>query len=220
MELDPATLTSSQRYKLLAGAVMPRPIALVSTRGVDGRVNLAPFSFFNAVSPTPMVLAFSPVTRPDGEDKDSLRNALPVAEGGTGEFVVNLVSARLVRKMAAAAELLPAGDSEFELADLTPAPCDGWGAPRVLEAPVSYACRTLQVVRFAPGVPMSGNLVLGEVQRIWMDDELLDDRFHVDLDRLDPVGRLSAMAYCRVGDRFDLPRGLAARTAVLPFDAD
>jgi flavin reductase (DIM6/NTAB) family NADH-FMN oxidoreductase RutF len=220
MEFDPAKLTAGQRYNLLSGAILPRPIALVSTRSPSGQLNLAPFSFFNGFSASPMALAFSPVTKNDGTDKDTLRNVLPIAEGGTGEFVVNLVSARHVRRMAAAAEMLPADESEFDLSGFTPAPSRVVGAPRVQEVAVSYECRTLQVVRLAPGVPLSGNLVIGEVVHIWMNDDVVDDRFHVDLDRLDPIGRLSAAAYCRTTQRFDLPRGEAALTAALPFETD
>ena len=92
MELDPETLSPQERYKLLIGGIVPRPIAFVSTISPAGALNLAPFSFFNAVGSSPMLLSFCPANRADGEEKDSLRNAKPVAEGGVGEFVVNIAS--------------------------------------------------------------------------------------------------------------------------------
>ena len=213
MEFNPADLTAGQRYKLLAGAILPRPIAVVSTIDAQGRTNVAPFSFFNAISPNPMALAFAPVTRQDGTDKDTLRNALPPEEGGLGVFVVNLPDTSWIRQMSAAAESLPADESEFDLTGLTPAPCRQVRAPRVLEAAVSYECRTLQVVRLAPGVPLSGSLVIGEVVHVWIRDDLVNDQLHINLDRLNPIGRLSGSAYCRTRDRFELVRGRAALTA-------
>lgn len=216
MEFDPSILTANHRYKLLVGAVLPRPIAVVSTVDAQGRTNVAPFSFFNIVSVTPMALALSPVTRPDGTDKDTLRNALPAAEGGLGEFVVNLAASRWVRQMSAAAEDLPPGDSEFDLTGLTPAPSRVVRAPRVAEAAVSYECRTLQVVRLAEGVPLSGNIIIGEVVNVWVRDGLVNDAMHVDLDGLDALGKLSGSGYCRTTDRFDLVRGRTALDAPDP----
>lgn len=105
MEFNPAELTAGQRDKLLAGAILPRPTAVVSTVDAHVRTNVAPLLFFNAVSSNPMAVAFSPVTRADGTDKDTLRNMLPVAEGGQGEFVVNLPGASWVHQLAAAAGL-------------------------------------------------------------------------------------------------------------------
>ncbi|CAN0589619.1 unnamed protein product, partial [Laminaria digitata] len=114
MKLDPSRLSAGQRYKLLVGCVTPRPIALVSSISADGRTNLAPFSFFNGISADPMAVMFSPFTKSDGGDKDTTANVLPVAEGGRGEFVINLAVQGNVRRMAACAEDLPYGDSEFD----------------------------------------------------------------------------------------------------------
>ncbi|MCA9307137.1 MAG: flavin reductase, partial [Phycisphaerales bacterium] len=112
MELDPKSLDIPDRYKLLIGGIVPRPIAFVSTLSMSNRLNLAPFSFFAGVSSNPMTILFCPANKPDGTDKDTLRNALPVAEGGRGEFVVNVVSHAFARQMSACAEELPFGDSE------------------------------------------------------------------------------------------------------------
>jgi flavin reductase (DIM6/NTAB) family NADH-FMN oxidoreductase RutF len=216
MEFEPSALTANHRYKLLVGAILPRPIAVVSTIDAQGRTNIAPFSFFNGISVSPMAIAFSPITRGDGTDKDTLRNALPVSEGGLGEFVVNLASAAWARQMSATAEGLPADQSEFDLTGLTPAPCRVIRPPRIAEATVSYECRTLQVVRLAPGTPLSGNLVIGEVVHVWVRDGLINESMHIDLDGLDAIGKVSGSGYCRTTDRFDLVRGRAALDAAPP----
>ena len=89
MEIDPQELEPRERYKLLIGCIVPRPIAMVTTVSPDGAVNLAPFSFYNGVGSNPMTVLFCPANQPDGSEKDTLRNCKPVAEGGVGEFVVN-----------------------------------------------------------------------------------------------------------------------------------
>jgi len=210
MELDPAKLKSQDRYKLLIGLVTPRPIAFVSTCDADGRANLAPFSFFNAVGSNPMLLMFCPANKDDGSEKDSLRNAKPASEGGVGEFVVNIASESFITQVAAAGEELPFGESEFELTGLTPTPSSVVKPPRVLESPASFECRTVRVVRTNPGEAGGGNIVLGEVVRVHAHDGVLNDRLHTDAEKLAAVGRMGGATYCLTRDRFDLPRGKAA----------
>ncbi|NIM62581.1 MAG: flavin reductase family protein, partial [Acidobacteria bacterium] len=90
MEIKPDRLQARQRYRLMIGSIVPRPIAFVSTLSAGGRPNLAPYSFFSGVGAEPMTVAFCPANKPDGSEKDTLRNCKPVSEGGTGEFVVNV----------------------------------------------------------------------------------------------------------------------------------
>ncbi|MBL8764399.1 MAG: flavin reductase family protein [Phycisphaerae bacterium] len=212
MELDPERLPIEDRYKLLIGAIVPRPIAWVSTIAPDGRPNLAPFSFFAGVGSNPMTLLFCPANRPDGTEKDSLRNAKPVAEGGTGEFVVNIVTDALARPMAVCAEPLPYGQSEFELAGLEPAPSRVVRPPRVARSPVSFECRTDRVVRTNPGAPGGGNIVIGRVVHVHARDGLIDERMRADPDTLDAVGRMGGLAYCRTRDRFEMKMGVERST--------
>ncbi|MFG0259094.1 MAG: flavin reductase family protein, partial [Phycisphaerales bacterium JB041] len=110
MHIDPKSLPTIERYKLLIGGIVPRPIALVSTQSVAGVLNLAPFSFFAGVGSDPMTLVFCPANKPDGPEKDTLRNCAPVAEGGTGRFVVNIAHERLARRLASTAEPLAFGE--------------------------------------------------------------------------------------------------------------
>ena len=210
MEIDPARLSVGDRYKLLVGCIVPRPIALVSTISDGGVANLAPFSFFNGLGSDPMTLLFCPVNRPDGSEKDTLRNAKPVAEGGTGEFVVNVSTEAYVEKVAAAAEPLPSEESEFPFVGLTPAPCVRVRAPRVAESPVSFECETLQVVRTNPGRAGGGNVVIGRVVYMHLRDDVADGRFRIDPDRLAAVARMAGTTYTCTRERFELPMGREA----------
>lgn len=219
-ELDPAELSTAERYKLLIGCVTPRPIAFVSSISPDGRVNLAPFSFFNAAGADPMTLLFCPVTTREGGEKDTLRNVVLPEEGGVGQFVVNVAVEAYARQVAATAADLPYGDSELDMAGFTAAPSRRVRPPRVQESPVSFECETSHVVRLAPGVPASGTVVMGRVVHVWLRQDLVNDRLHVDPDRLLTIGRMGGAAYSRTRDRFDMPRGEEALRAEPPFETD
>jgi len=205
MMIDPATLGVTERYKLLVGGIVPRPIAWVSSVSRDGAPNLAPFSFMCGVGSDPMTLLFCPANDADGREKDSLVNASP--ETGTGEFVVNVVNAALSRAMAVTAESLPRGESEWSLAGLEMAPSAVVKPARVLGAPVAYECLTHEVVRLNPGVPSGGNIVIGRVVSVFVDDAVVDGRYRIDPAALDAVGRMAGLTYCTTRDRFDLPWG-------------
>ncbi|MEZ6235031.1 MAG: flavin reductase family protein [Phycisphaerales bacterium] len=209
MDINPAELDIASRYKLLIGCIVPRPIAFVSTLSPDSRPNLAPFSFFAGVGSNPMTLLFCPANKEDGSEKDSLRNAKPIAEGGTGEFVVNVATEPYAARMAACAEPLAYGDSEFDLAGLTTAPSAVVRPPRVAESPIAFECRTLQVIRTNPGQPAGGNIVIGQVVHAFVRDEIINDRHHVD-QAYGAIGRMGGRTYCRTRDRFEMPMGRAA----------
>jgi flavin reductase (DIM6/NTAB) family NADH-FMN oxidoreductase RutF len=210
MHIDPAALSIADRYKLMIGCIIPRPIAFVSTIAPDGRPNLAPFSFFSGVGSNPMTLLFCPANKEDGTEKDSLRNAKPAAEGGVGEFVVNIVSEAFERAMAACAEPLGYGESEFDLSGLTPVASTVVRPPRVAESPVSFECRTVQVIRTNPGAPSGGNIVIGQVVHVHARDGVLNQRLHADPDQIRAIGRMGGMGYCRTRERFEMPMGREA----------
>lgn len=217
MELDPDQLSQPDRYKLLIGAIIPRPIAVVSTIAPDGSsVNLAPFSFFAGVGSNPMTLLFCPANNADGSEKDTLRNAKPVSEGGAGEFVVSVASEPYIRRVVAAAQPLPYGESEFSFAGLTAAASVKVRPPRVAESPVAFECTTLQVIRTNPGAPAGGNIVLGRVIHIFMRDDLLNERLHTDPAKLAAVGRMGGLGYTTTRQRFDVPMGGPALQTPLP----
>jgi flavin reductase (DIM6/NTAB) family NADH-FMN oxidoreductase RutF len=212
MELDPELLDQKDRYKLLIGGIVPRPIAFVSTISAAGAHNLAPFSFFAGVSSEPMSLLFCPANTPQGGPKDTLRNILETATStsvpGVGSgFVVNIVSHAIAKPMARCAEPLPHGESEFAFANLTPTPSHKVKPPRVKESLLSFECETMQVIRLAPGTPGGGNIVLARVVWVHADVRVINDRLHLDPAILDAVGRMGGLGYCTTRDRFDLPMG-------------
>lgn len=210
MILNPDELEIAERYKLLIGTIGPRPIAVVSTISVDGKPNLAPFSFFAGVGSNPMTLLFCPANDADGNEKDSLRNAKPVSEGGTGQFAVSVATAGIIRQVAVAAEPLPHGESEFDLAGLTPIACEAIDPPRVKESPVTFECETVSVTRTNPGAPAGGNIVIGRVVRVHVRDDLLNERMHTDQGAIDLIGRMGGLSYCYTHERFELKPGRAS----------
>lgn len=212
MDFNPDRLTQAERYKLMIGAIVPRPIAWVSTVSPAGVVNLAPFSFFCGVGSDPMTLLFCPANNADGSEKHSLLNARPVSEGGTGEFVVNIVSDAVKEAMAWSAAALPHDQSEFDIAQvvaagITPKPSAVVSPPRVEQSPVSFECRTVQVIRTNPGAAAGGNIVIGHVAHVHAADGLVNERLHVDPAKLDAIGRMGGLGYCHTRDRFELPMG-------------
>ena len=208
MVLLPENLGASERYKLLIGAIVPRPIAWVSTVSPRGEPNLAPYSFFNGVGSNPMLLLFCPANKIDGSEKDSLRNAKPASEGGQGEFVVNVVPRALCEAMAACAAELAYGHSEWDLAKVTPAPSERVKPARVAESPVAFECVTRQVIRTNGTEPAAGNIVIGEVVAVWVAEGVVNERLHVNPAVLDAVGRVGGPnGYATTRDRFEVKRG-------------
>eukprot|EP00913_Durusdinium_trenchii_P006390 g6002.t1 len=157
-----------------------------------------------------MTMLFCPASNPDGSDKDSLANAKPVSEGGTGQFVVNLAVEAYRRRVAGAAEPLPRGQSEFALVGLTETPSAVVRPPRVGESPVCFECETTQVIRTNPGAALGGNIVIGRVVHVHARDDVINERMHVDPRVLGAIGRLGGQTYCTTRDLFDLPPGRAA----------
>lgn len=181
-------------YRLLSGAVTPRPIAWVSSRGPAGE-NLAPYSFFTVAAVDPPTVTFAPVSTLE-EPKNTLRNAVE-----TGAFAVNLVPVALAEAMNASSATLPPEESEFGHAGLTPVDCDRVDAPRVSEAPVCLECELYDVI------PVGGStMVFGEVSYAHVADELLSSDGTFDVTAYDPVGRLAGSWYATTRDRFELER--------------
>ena len=198
MIIDPKAVPAAVSYRVLAGSVVPRPIAFVSTRSPAGVNNLAPFSFFNAVCGDPPVVLFCPVWR--NPPKDTLANIRD-----NGEFVINIVNEEIVAAMNVCAAEFPSDVDEFEMSGLTPVASDVVKPMRVLESPVNMECRLMQIVEVGSG-PMSGNIVIGEVVRFHVKDAIIDQQFKIDADELKAVGRMSGYDYATTRDRFSLVR--------------
>ena len=200
MVIDPASTGAQNVYKLMIGVIVPRPIAFVSTVSADGILNLAPFSFFTAVSANPPVIAFSPMVRgSDGQHKDTLRNV-----EATGEFVVNIVSEEFVAQMNLCSGEYPSEVDEFALSRLTPLASELVTPPRVAESKVHMECRLVQVVHVSRK-PLGGSIVLGEILRFHVADAVIDE-FRTDPDALKAVGRMGGPTYVRTTDRFNMER--------------
>jgi flavin reductase (DIM6/NTAB) family NADH-FMN oxidoreductase RutF len=206
MNVSPSDLSHSELYSLVLNSVAPRPIAWVSTVSASGDLNLAPFSFFNAVCVDPPLLAFAPGLRQPkhakgghGEAKDTLRN---VRE--TREFVVNIVTYELREAMNLTSGEYDASVDEFELAKLTPQPSTIVRPPRVTESPVSFECKLHQILDFSSR-PTSSSLVIGQVISIHISDAHLKDG-KLDRNSLDLIGRMGGLQYARTTQRFEMVR--------------
>lgn len=199
--VDPAVGPWNDAYRLITGAVIPRPIAFVSTLGPGGTANLAPFSFFTVVCARPLTICFAPMRRgPAAEKKDTLKNI-----EATGEFVVNIVDERFVEAMNVCSGDFDPCVSEFGPAGLTPVPCEVVGPPRVAESPISLECRRFQIVEVSDQ-PGGGSLVIGTVLRIHVKDELLEGGAIRPGDGWHPIARCGGITYTRLTDTFELPR--------------
>lgn len=204
MIVDPAATDYKNVYKVLIGAVVPRPIAFVSTVSPEGAYNVAPFSFFTVASANPPVLVFNPALRanpeaPGEHRKDTLRNITTARE-----FVVNIVSEEFAQQMNLCSGDYPPGVDEFQLSGLTPVPSDLVKAPRVAESHVNMECRLLYTISLS-GLANGGNVVFGEVIRFHIDDALFQN-YRIDADKLRAIGRMGGASYTRTLDRFDMIR--------------
>jgi flavin reductase (DIM6/NTAB) family NADH-FMN oxidoreductase RutF len=187
-------------YKLMIGMIVPRPIAFVSTVDAHGIRNLAPFSYFTACSSNPPVVCFCASVRTGPRpQKDTLENIR-----ATGEFVVNIVSEDFAEKMNATSAEVPPDIDEFELSGLTPLASDLVKPPRVAESRVHMECRLRQVITVSDQ-PGGGILILGDVLRFHVADEILDG-YKIDPDKLKAVGRMGGPTFVRTHDRFDMKR--------------
>jgi flavin reductase (DIM6/NTAB) family NADH-FMN oxidoreductase RutF len=201
MHFDLAQIPTTEAYKLLVSTVVPRPIALATTIDSAGRVNAAPFSFFNAVSSVPpvVVLGISPGGAGGDGYKDTARN---IRE--SGEFVVNLVDEAIAERMNICAVDFPAEIGELDQAELTALPSAGVRPPRIAQSPVSFECRRITGLSLGP----RSTLEIGRVIHIHIRDDLIDPaRFYVHTEKLGLIGRMHGRGwYARTTDLFLMDR--------------
>ena len=197
MELELAQLPALERYKLLIGLVIPRPIAWVSTLSENGVANCAPFSFFNVISEEPPLCIISFNWRSDGLLKHTLKNIRR-----TKEFVVNLADEGTANAMHLTGTEIPESESEFSKYGLTAVPAKVVKHPRIAEAAASFECKLERSISFGP----QREMVVGEILVVHARDGIIDPqskRISEELYR--PVGRLFADRYCTTRQRFNLP---------------
>lgn len=193
---DFAVLSERERYKLLIGTVIPRPIALVTTMSREGRANAGPFSFFNVLTHDPAIVAIGVENQANRSFKDTARNI-----DETKEFTVHIVDNALVAQMEICAIKFGPEVDELAEAGLDTAPGAMVRSPRILAAPAALECRLHTVLRVSP----AREIILGEVVGLFVRSDALDPtNLHIDQQMMDVVGRMGGHTYARTRDQFDI----------------
>ena len=192
LTLDPKTLPIQKLHQYLLGAVGPRPIAFASTIDAEGNTNLAPFSFFNVFSANPPIMIFSPArSGRTNETKDTYKNVKL-----NPEVVINVVNYDIVHQMSLASSPYAPGVSEFEKAGFTALKSGLIRPMRVAESPVQFECKVNEVVELGQEGG-AGNLIICEVVKIHINEEVLDANGMIDQHKIDLVSRMGGNWYCR-----------------------
>ncbi len=201
-DLEPA-----ECHRLMTASVAPRPIALVTTLSGDGQVNAAPFSCFNYMGDDPPLVylgveRYGRESHRIGETKDTAANI-----ERTGEFVVNMTSEPLLEKTVACGTDYPSAISETAVLGLALQPSATVAVPRILESPIALECSLFKMLEFSA----QRQIVVGRVQAIYVDEELIAPNGRIAIERYLPIARLGGPNYCRSGDRIVAP--------IKPFEA-
>ena len=192
---DFAELTERQKYKILIGTVIPRPIALVTTVNRDGAPNAGPFSFFNVLTHDPAIVAIGVENYADMRFKDTARN---IRE--TGEFTVHICDDTMVEQMEICAIKFGPDVNEIEHAGLHMVPGTGVKSPRILEAPAALECRRYMTLELGP----AREIILGQVIGVHVrSDAVNPENHHIDQMKMDAIGRMGGHTYTRTRDQFD-----------------
>ncbi len=199
MDISANDTNSRELYKILIGAILPRPIAWVSSMDPAGNLNLAPFSFFTVASVRPPILCFSPLRRADATEKDTLMNVR-----ATREFVINIVSENLAAQMIKTSGSYGSNVDEFDVAQLPQRASRCVKPPGVADSLVNFECALRDIISLGTE-PLAGNLVLGEVLSIHVSERVYQDG-RIDTAALAPIGRLAGNGYATVKDRFEMVR--------------
>ena len=199
MKIDPQGMRKRDLHELLLSAILPRPIAFVSTIGEDGIFNLAPYSCFAPIGIKPPLVCIQIGYKRDGQKKDTLRNI-----EFSGDFVVNVVTEPLAKAMNQSAYEYPSNVDEFKEVGLTPSKGDLVKSPLLAESPVNMECKMLQITAFG-GIPMGSNVIIGEVVLFHVKDDLWAGD-QIDASKLKAIGRMGGQLYCRTTDLFEMER--------------
>lgn len=192
ISFEPKDIPTGKLHGYLLGSVSPRPICFASTVNGQGEVNLSPYSFFNVFSAKPPVLIFSPARRVrDNTTKHTLENVLE-----TKEVVINIVNFAMVQQMSLSSTEYPKGVNEFVKAGFTELASHMVKAPRVAEAPVQLECKVNEVIALGTEGG-AGNLVICEVVKMHMNENILDANETIDPRKIDTVARMGGNWYSR-----------------------
>ena len=197
MTFDLFSLPPNQRYRILASLVTPRPIAWITTQDNDGRLNAAPFSFFNVFGSNPPIVAFAPGDKDKTTPKDTAFNIR-----ANGEFVVHMVDEPLGQTMVATAASLPHGENELAGHNLTLVPSEKVSVPRIVEAPAALECTQHSTIEIG-----SNRLVIGIVHYVHVREGLMNDSGYLEQGTYHPLARMASPDwYSRTNDQFEMPR--------------
>ena len=214
LTIDPTSIPIPQLHGYLLGAIGPRPIAFASTISADGHHNLAPFSFFNVFSANPPILVFSPArSGRTNTTKDTFNNVKEVKE-----VVINIVNYNMVHQMSLASSPFPPNIDEFDKTGFTKLASETIQPYRVAEAPVQFECVVNEVVELGQNGG-AGNLVICEVKRIHIDEDILDEDGKIDQKKIDLVARMGGNWYCRADENSMFEIAKPITTIGVGFDA-
>ena len=202
MYLDFSKLSPAKRYFLMTQTIVPRPVAWVLTENRAGDYNLAPFSYFNAVSGAPPLVMISVGKKPDGADKDTRVN---IEE--RKKFVIHIAHRELAPLVTESSQTLPYGESELDRLNLKLTSFSEFALPRLKDCRVAFACELFQITEIGD-TPQS--MILGEIQAVYVEDSIVEDRgegrLKIHADKLDPIGRLGGSEYSSFGEIISIPR--------------
>jgi flavin reductase (DIM6/NTAB) family NADH-FMN oxidoreductase RutF len=200
MQFDPNELDYSAVYKLLTGAIIPRPIGWISSISEDGINNLAPFSYFNAVGDDPPHVMFS-VGRGNNINKDTLNNVL-----NTKQFVVNMVTETLAEKMNLTAQSVPSHVDEFALAHIDSIQSIKVKPLRVKESPITFECELVHHYFLEDHNNGGACIIIGRIVMMHFDESVLMDNYKINLENYKPIARLAGSNYAKIGEIFSVKR--------------
>jgi flavin reductase (DIM6/NTAB) family NADH-FMN oxidoreductase RutF len=206
LSIDPKEITTAKLHGYLLGAIAPRPIAFASTIDADGNPNLSPFSFFNVFGANPPIMIFSPARRVRGNTtKHTLENAI-----ATKEVVINVVNYKMVQQMSLSSTEYAKGVNEFEKAGFTMLASDKIKPFRVAESPVQFECKVNDVI-FTGEEGGAGNLIVCEVVKVHVSEDVLDTKGAIDQHKIDLVARAGGSYYTRARDGFfEIPKPISS----------
>ena len=198
--LDPKDLGQKGVYKLMIGAIVPRPIAFVSTMSDSGIGNVAPFSFFNGVASNPPTLMISITRKSTGEKKDTLRNI-----ESNGQFVINTVHEWMIGAVNHCSAEYPYGVDELTQVGLTALPSFKIKPPRVAESSVHFECELYKSLEVGDGSEGSATLIIGKILLIHVDQKIYHQG-KIETEPMQIISRLAGQSYARVSNPFELAR--------------
>ncbi len=205
LSIDPKEISTGKLHQYLLGAVAPRPIAFASTIDKEGNPNLSPFSFFNVFGANPPIMIFSPAR---SVRNNTTKHTLDNSEE-TKEVVINVVNYDIVQQMSLSSTMYPKGVNEFEKAGLTMLPSDVVKPFRVAESPVQFECKVNDII-YTGNEGGAGNLIVCEVVKIHIKEEVLNKEGLIDQHKIDLVARAGGSYYSRARDGFfEIPKPIS-----------